>query len=145
MTLLVVEAGDKALRFNGSDLLWYDQLRCNIRGGGAGMTVRMTNRAALAAVEAADDGIYGLLLQHGSLEIGYYKPQGTDTQEPHEQDEVYIVQSGFGQFVVGNERRDFEAGEALFVPAGVAHRFEAFSEDFAAWVIFYGPVGGEET
>jgi len=108
------------------------------------MKTRMTNRAALAAVEAADDGIYGLLLRHGSLEIGFYKPLGTDTQEPHEQDEVYIVQSGRGQFVVGAERHDFEAGEALFVPAGVVHRFEEFSEDFAAWVIFFGPIGGEE-
>ena len=28
------------------------------------------------------------------------------------------------------------AGETLFVPAGVEHRFEDFSEDFGAWVIF---------
>lgn len=108
------------------------------------MTERMTKRAALAAVEAADDRMYAVLLRHGSLEIGFYRPRGNDTQEPHEQDEVYIVQSGHGQFVVGDERRDFEAGEALFVPAGVVHRFEGFSDDFAAWVIFYGPTGGEE-
>ena len=108
------------------------------------MTERMTTRAALAAVAAADDGIYGRLLRHGSLEVGFYRPRGTDTQEPHEQDEVYIVQSGHGRFVIGDERHDFEAGEALFVPAGVAHRFEQFSDDFAAWVIFYGPAGGEE-
>jgi len=31
----------------------------------------------------------------------------------------------------------------LFVPAGVEHRFENFSDDFATWVIFYGPEGGE--
>lgn len=108
------------------------------------MMARMTRHAALAAVEAADDGIYGTLLQHGSLEIGYYKPSGTDTQEPHDQDEVYIVQSGHGQIVVGDKRHAFESGEALFVPAGLVHRFEEFSEDFEAWVIFYGPVGGEE-
>jgi uncharacterized protein YjlB len=41
-------------------------------------------------------------------------------------------------------RQPFEAGEALFVPAGVTHRFEDYSDDFCAWVIFYGPVGGEE-
>lgn len=108
------------------------------------MTTRMTKRAALAAVDAAEDGIYGLMLQHGSLEIGFYKPRGTDTQQPHEQDEVYIVQSGYGRFVVGDDQHDFEPGEALFVPAGVTHRFERFSDDFAAWVIFYGPVGGEQ-
>ena len=26
---------------------------------------------------------------------------------------------------------------------GVEHRFEDFSDDFAAWVVFYGPSGGE--
>ena len=108
------------------------------------MTARMTRQAALAAVEAAHDGVYGVLLQHGSLEIGFYKPQGTDPQKPHDQDEVYIVQSGSGHFVIGDERRAFEPGEALFVPSGVVHRFEEFSDDFAAWVIFYGPVGGED-
>ena len=27
--------------------------------------------------------------------------------------------------------------------AGVEHRFENFSDDFAVWVFFYGPEGGE--
>jgi hypothetical protein len=31
----------------------------------------------------------------------------------------------------------------LFVAADQPHRFEDFSEDFAAWVFFYGPDGGE--
>jgi hypothetical protein len=26
----------------------------------------------------------------------------------------------------------------LFVPAGMIHHFEKFSDDFATWVIFYG-------
>ncbi|MDH3614905.1 MAG: cupin domain-containing protein [Gammaproteobacteria bacterium] len=109
------------------------------------MTTRMTQQAAFKAVTTSDDGIYGVLLEHGSLEIGFYKPRDTDPQHPHEQDEVYIVQSGRGHFVVGDKRCPFEEGEALFVPAGVVHRFENFSDDFAAWVIFYGPVGGEDT
>jgi mannose-6-phosphate isomerase-like protein (cupin superfamily) len=37
----------------------------------------------------------------------------------------------------------FRAGDLLFVPAGETHRFETFSGDFTAWVIFYGPEGGE--
>jgi uncharacterized protein YjlB len=31
----------------------------------------------------------------------------------------------------------------LFVPAGTTHRFEDFSADFATWVVFWGPQGGE--
>ena len=35
-----------------------------------------------------------------------------------------------------------EAGDLLFVPAHVEHRFERFSDDFRTWVIFFGPQGG---
>lgn len=104
---------------------------------------RMTRETARAAARAAADGIYGVLRRHGTLEIGYYRPAGEDRQQPHEQDEVYVVDAGTGWFVLDGVRRRFEAGEALFVPAGVAHRFEEFSDDFGAWVIFYGPRGGE--
>jgi mannose-6-phosphate isomerase-like protein (cupin superfamily) len=46
--------------------------------------------------------------------------------------------------VRGDERVPFEPGDALFVAAGVEHRFEGFSEDFGTWVMFYGPEGGED-
>jgi hypothetical protein len=32
----------------------------------------------------------------------------------------------------------------VFVAAGQVHRFEDFSSDFAVWVAFYGPDGGEK-
>lgn len=108
------------------------------------MTKRMTVAAAEAAVRASDDEAYGQLLRHGSLELGFYQPRGSDPQQPHEQDEVYVVQSGSGYFFSGGERQPFAPGEALFVPAGTVHRFEDFTDDFAAWVMFYGPAGGED-
>ena len=107
------------------------------------MSQRHTLEEALRLTAASDEGRYGVLLRHGSLELGFYRPEGADPQKPHDQDEVYIVQSGNGFFVHGEKREPFEAGEALFVPAGDVHRFEDFSDDFAAWVIFYGPDGGE--
>jgi quercetin dioxygenase-like cupin family protein len=84
-----------------------------------------------------------LLLSHGTLELRYYAPRGADNQTPHTQDEIYIVASGQGSFVRAGERVSFQPGDALFVAAGVEHRFEDFSDDFATWVIFYGPQGGE--
>jgi len=105
----------------------------------------MTPAKALTAARASDDGLYGVLLEHGSLELGYYRPQGKDDQQPHEQDEIYIVHTGSGEFKLGDERIAFAPGDALFVAAGVEHRFVEFTEDFAAWVIFYGPEGGEAT
>ena len=83
------------------------------------------------------------ILTHGTLLVEYYAPHGTDTQRPHTRDELYVVISGTGWFVNGPERHEFGPGDVLFVPAGELHRFEAFSDDFAVWVVFYGPEGGE--
>lgn len=107
------------------------------------MTDRYTVTQAQKLVAESDDKAYGILLERGTLELGYYKPDQIDPQQPHVQDEIYIVQSGSGFFVLDDERQPFEPGEALFVPAGMAHRFEDFTDDFAAWVVFYGPEGGE--
>lgn len=80
---------------------------------------------------------------HGTLVVELYAPRGRDPQTPHDRDEVYFVVSGSGEFVVGGERSRFSPGDALFAAAGVGHRFENFTPDFATWVVFYGPKGGE--
>ena len=83
------------------------------------------------------------LFRHGTLEVELYAPRGRDLQQPHRRDEVYVVVSGSGQFLNGAERHPFGPGDLLFVPAGVVHRFEDFTDDLVVWVIFYGPDGGE--
>jgi mannose-6-phosphate isomerase-like protein (cupin superfamily) len=84
------------------------------------------------------------LFRHGTLEVEYYAPRGHDPQQPHRRDELYVIVSGVGMFVNGDKRHPFQPGDMLFVPAGVEHRFEEFSDDFGTWVIFYGPDGGEQ-
>lgn len=83
------------------------------------------------------------VFRHGSLEVEIYKPIKVDLQKPHTRDEVYIIISGSGLFINGKVRHPFQAGEVLFVAAGIEHRFENFTEDFVTWVFFYGPEGGE--
>jgi len=83
------------------------------------------------------------ILRNGSLEVRWYAPRGTDPQTPHDRDELYIVAAGRAAFVRGAERVAVAAGDLLFVPAVMAHRFEEMSDDFGTWVMFYGPVGGE--
>ncbi len=83
------------------------------------------------------------LFAHGSLSVELYAPRGTDPQTPHTRDEVYVVVAGRGTFFCDGETRAFGPGELLFVPAGMDHRFVDFSDDFATWVLFYGPEGGE--
>lgn len=80
---------------------------------------------------------------HGTMSVELYAPVATDPQKPHAQDELYIVHRGRGTFVQEGTRCAFGPGDALFVPAGAEHRFEDFSEDFATWVVFWGPAGGE--
>jgi mannose-6-phosphate isomerase-like protein (cupin superfamily) len=82
-------------------------------------------------------------LRHKTMKIGLYAPVELDRQGPHRQDELYIVVAGSGFFVKGDERRAFGAGDAVFVEAGIPHRFENFTPDFITWVIFWGPEGGE--
>jgi mannose-6-phosphate isomerase-like protein (cupin superfamily) len=76
--------------------------------------------------------------------VEIYRPNGVDKQQPHTRDEIYVVFSGRGTFVMSGERQPFEPGEFLFAPAGVPHRFEAFSDDFLVWVVFCGPQGGHQ-
>jgi mannose-6-phosphate isomerase-like protein (cupin superfamily) len=83
------------------------------------------------------------IFAHGSLEVELYTPQGHDPQKPHARDEVYVVARGRGVFFDGADRHPVEPGSFLFVAAGQPHRFEDFSPDFAVWVFFYGPEGGE--
>jgi mannose-6-phosphate isomerase-like protein (cupin superfamily) len=86
---------------------------------------------------------FAILFQHGSMKVEWYKPDKMDKQAPHRQDELYVIASGSGTFYNDGERIAFNTGDVLFVPAGKDHRFEAFTDDFATWVIFYGPDGGE--
>lgn len=98
---------------------------------------------ALHQLEAAGGARFVTLFEHGSLQVEIYAPPGDDPQTPHTRDEVYVVARGSGMFFNGETRHNFQAGDLLFVPAGNEHRFEEFSDDFAVWVMFYGPEGGE--
>jgi mannose-6-phosphate isomerase-like protein (cupin superfamily) len=104
---------------------------------------RLTLAEALARLPGPAGERYVELFLHGTMSIELYAPRGRDPQIPHAKDEVYVVVHGSGQFRNGDARHPFGPGDVLFVPAGVTHRFEEFTDDLAVWVIFYGPEGGE--
>jgi mannose-6-phosphate isomerase-like protein (cupin superfamily) len=79
------------------------------------------------------------VLRDGDLEVRLYAPKGHDPQTPHDRDELYIVAAGSGAFRADDTVTAFGPGDVLFAAAHATHRFEDFSGDFAAWVIFYGP------
>jgi mannose-6-phosphate isomerase-like protein (cupin superfamily) len=99
---------------------------------------------ALDAVSNVKEGLpSAFVFEHGSLQVKMYCPVGRDLQQPHTRDEVYLIARGSGWFTNGPERHAFQPGDMLFVPAGVEHRFDQFTEDFCTWVLFYGPEAGE--
>ena len=106
-------------------------------------TDRLTTTRALEDL-AMSGRLYAELFHHGSVDVGIYKPQGEDGQGPHQRDELYVIATGRGYFECeGRARQPVEPGEVIIVPAGVAHRFVDFTDDFSTWVFFYGPQGGE--
>jgi len=108
------------------------------------LPTRTTLAEVLAKIPGASGERYAVGMERGSLRLLVYAPRGTDPQMPHVQDEVYIVAKGTGTFFDGKQRVPFGPNDVLFVPAGDEHRFEDFSDDFVAWVVFYGPQGGEK-
>ena len=106
------------------------------------MPIRATD--LLARLPGPDGQRFVQALAHGTMSVELYAPRGHDPQQPHVQDELYFVLSGRGTFLRDTERMPCAAGDCLFVPAGMVHRFEDFSDDFATWVVFWGPVGGEQ-
>jgi mannose-6-phosphate isomerase-like protein (cupin superfamily) len=103
----------------------------------------VTVRDGLHALPGPGGERFATVFRHGSLDVELYAPRERDDQTPHARDEVYVVATGSGTFVRDGERVAVGPGDFLFVPAGMEHRFEGFSDDFATWVLFYGPKGGE--
>ncbi len=80
------------------------------------------------------------ILADGDLELRLYAPKRHDPQTPHDRDELYIVARGNGKFRAGDRVEPFAPGALIYVAAHETHRFEDFTDDFAAWVVFYGEV-----
>ena len=87
-------------------------------------------------LEAANGG-YEVVHRSPRLEIGVYVLVAplADTQQPHEDDEVYVVLSGRGTLEVAGKSFTVSEGDALFVEAGAEHRFTGY-ESLAVLVIF---------
>jgi mannose-6-phosphate isomerase-like protein (cupin superfamily) len=90
-----------------------------------------------AKARLAATGGYEVVHRSPGLELGVYvlvAPE-PDRQQPHEDDEVYVVLEGSGVLEVGGERVELQEGNAVFVPAGAEHRFVGY-ERLSVLVIF---------
>jgi mannose-6-phosphate isomerase-like protein (cupin superfamily) len=99
---------------------------------------RVTFADAMARLPGPGGERYAAVFDDCGLEVEIFAPRGHDPQKPHTRNEAYVVIRGTGTFWNGVERHPVAPGDFVFVPAGVPHRFEDFSEDFAVWGLFFG-------
>lgn len=87
--------------------------------------------------------LYQEFLRSPALSVGLYvlPAGGTDPQQPHGEDEVYLVLRGRGRIRVGPEDRAVEPGSVVYVPARVEHRFHDITEELSI-AVFFAPAEG---
>jgi mannose-6-phosphate isomerase-like protein (cupin superfamily) len=89
---------------------------------------------------AAGVGGYEAIHTSPGIELGVYvlvAPE-PDRQQPHEDDEVYVVLEGSGVLEIEGETVELKEGQAAFVPAGADHRFVGY-EQLSVLVVFAQP------
>lgn len=106
---------------------------------------RSPRRPAPAAVVATDMAAqpWAEWLRSAWLSAGVYRipAGGADEQQPHGEDEVYVVVRGRAVLDVEGERLPVQVGTLAFVPAYAEHRFVDIEEDLEVAVVFAPPEG----
>ncbi|MEA2288346.1 MAG: hypothetical protein QOD55_343 [Solirubrobacteraceae bacterium] len=74
-----------------------------------------------------------------SLGMSIWPAGGEDTQQPHTEDEVYVVMAGRGDIRMAGEDRPVQTGSVVYVATGVEHRFHSIEEDLHVPVLWAPP------
>ena len=84
---------------------------------------------------------WGEFLRVPSLSMGLYRLKAgqADEQQPHTEDEVYVIISGKASFRVGGQVRAVVPGSVIFVERAVEHRFVDITEDFPSFTLTPSP------
>ena len=100
--------------------------------------MRRWRQAALEQARIASGRPYYEFLRRAQVSGGLYvlPADGVDAQQPHTEDEVYVVIDGRSRFTAGGETIDVQAGDVIFVPAGEEHRFHDIVDELALVVVF---------
>lgn len=82
-------------------------------------------------------------LRKPALSVGVYTlpAGGVDPQQPHTEDEVYVVLDGRAQLTVGEETQTVARGSIVFVAADAVHRFHDIAETLTV-LVFFAPAEG---
>jgi mannose-6-phosphate isomerase-like protein (cupin superfamily) len=93
---------------------------------------------ARAEVQHRTGELYLEFLRRDSMSCGLYvlEPGADDPQEPHQEDEVYVVLEGRAQLMVAGQDHPVGPGSLLVVARTVPHRFHDITERLSVLVFF---------
>ena len=97
--------------------------------------------AELRRQRAAAGIPYLEFLRSETFELGLYElaAGSEDGQKPHDEDEIYVVQTGRGRFAVDGDDVAVGPGTVLFVEKHAVHRFHSIEGDLSILVAFSPP------
>jgi mannose-6-phosphate isomerase-like protein (cupin superfamily) len=101
--------------------------------------MQVLGSAGLFTAPGAGGGVHWAEhLRVSDLSVGTYSiPAGADDgQEPHTEDEIYVVTTGQATLEAGGQTAPVGPGSVIYVPAGEPHRFTAVTSDLAVIVLF---------
>lgn len=77
-------------------------------------------------------------LRRRSMSLGLYvlEAGSDDPQQPHNEDEVYVVLEGRGMIRVAGRDRPVQPGSIVFVNAYMPHQFHSITETLRVLVMF---------
>jgi mannose-6-phosphate isomerase-like protein (cupin superfamily) len=93
---------------------------------------------ARAEVQHRTGELYLEFLRRDSMSCGLYvlEPGAEDPQEPHQEDEVYVVLGGRAQLLVDGRDQPVGPGSVVFVARTLPHRFHGITERLSVLVFF---------
>jgi mannose-6-phosphate isomerase-like protein (cupin superfamily) len=93
---------------------------------------------ARAEVQRRTGELYLEFLRRDSMSCGLYvlEAGADDPQEPHQEDEVYLVLAGRARLEVAGRDHPVGPGSVLFVARTVPHRFHDITERLSMLVFF---------
>jgi mannose-6-phosphate isomerase-like protein (cupin superfamily) len=93
---------------------------------------------ARAEVQRRTGELYLEFLRRDSMSCGLYvlEPGADDPQDPHLEDEVYLVLGGRAQLTVAGRAQPVGPGSVVFVARTVPHRFHDIIERLSVLVFF---------
>jgi mannose-6-phosphate isomerase-like protein (cupin superfamily) len=93
--------------------------------------------------EAGEPRHWAENLRTAELSVGTYSVplDGADLQQPHTEDEIYLVISGRAELQTPTDKVAVGPSSVIYVPAGEPHRFVNLTEPLTVLVIFAPPEG----